>query len=79
VAKTPYRRLLEAGVLDEATRRTLQQLYEHLDPLRLLSQIDELLERLKRLAVLDPISKEILARKSRALEDVLAREHRTAG
>jgi hypothetical protein len=78
-ARTPYQRLLKAKVLDEAKQRTLKELYSRLNPLRLLSEIEEQMERLKRMAVLDPVTKEILARKKRVLEETLERETKTAG
>jgi len=48
--QTPYRRLLAAGVLDEAKRSELVTLYERLNPIRLQAQIDESLEALWKLA-----------------------------
>jgi hypothetical protein len=50
VAKTPYQRLLQAGVLEEAERLSLEQEYQSLNPVRLKSQIDAALEKLWKLA-----------------------------
>jgi hypothetical protein len=49
-AKTPYQRLLEAGILAEAKQRELATTYHGLNPVLLLKQIDENLECLWRLA-----------------------------
>ena len=56
-ARTPYRRLLDAGVLDEGGQERLRQLYLSLNPLRLRAEIDAALERLWRLAERGPVSK----------------------
>jgi transposase InsO family protein len=48
--KTPYRRLLATGVLDEAKQAELRDLYERLNPVRLQTRIDESLEALWKLA-----------------------------
>jgi hypothetical protein len=45
-ARTPYQRLLESGVLTEAKRAELAAIYHGLNPVSLLRQIDENLERL---------------------------------
>jgi hypothetical protein len=45
-ARTPYQRLLEAGVLTEVKRAELAAIYHGLNPVSLLRQIDENLERL---------------------------------
>jgi len=50
VAKTPYQRLLEAGVLTEAKQQELAATYHGLNPVLLLKQINENLECLWRLA-----------------------------
>lgn len=50
LAKTPYQRLLETGVLEEAKRRSLEQEYQSLNPVHLKSQIDAALEALWKLA-----------------------------
>ena len=49
-AQTPYRRLLESGVLTEAKRQELAATYNHLNPVLLLKQINENLEHLWNLA-----------------------------
>ncbi len=45
-ARTPYRRLLGSGVLAEGQRKALATQYERLNPVRLLSQINQELEKL---------------------------------
>ena len=49
-ARTPYQRLLEAGVLTEAKRQELTAMYYGLNPVSLLKQISENLECLWKLA-----------------------------
>jgi hypothetical protein len=49
-ARTPYRRLLEAGVLTEAKQQELVAMYYGLNPVSLLRQINENLEHLWALA-----------------------------
>ena len=49
-ARTPYQRLLEAGVLAEAKQQELAAVYHGLNPVLLLQQINENLECLWRLA-----------------------------
>ena len=49
-AQTPYQRLLAAGVLDEAQRQSLAELYHGLNPVTLRAQIDETLNVLWKLA-----------------------------
>jgi hypothetical protein len=49
-ARTPYQRLLEAGVLTEAKQQELAATYHGLNPVSLLKQINENLERLWALA-----------------------------
>ena len=49
-ARTPYQRLLEAGVLTEAKQQELAAMYHGLNPVSLLRQINENLERLWTLA-----------------------------
>lgn len=49
-AQTPYQRLLEAGVLGEADRQALEQLYRSLNPVELRAKIDRELDVLWRLA-----------------------------
>ena len=45
-ARTPYRRLLESGVLAEGQQKALAKQYERLNPVRLLGQINQALEKL---------------------------------
>lgn len=49
-ARTPYQRLLEAGVLKAAQRASLERLYRSLNPVRLRAEIDAALETLWKLA-----------------------------
>jgi len=49
-ARTPYQRLLEAGVVTEAKRQELAATYHGLNPVTLLKQINENLESLWNLA-----------------------------
>jgi hypothetical protein len=49
-ARTPYERLLEAGVLGEEKRGELERLYQKLNPVGLRREIDEALELLWKLA-----------------------------
>ena len=49
-ARTPYQRLFEAGVLTEAKRQELAATYNGLNPVLLLRQINDNLERLWTLA-----------------------------
>ena len=50
-ARTPYQRLLEAGMLTEAKQQELAATYHGLNPVLLLKQINSNLEQLWRLAV----------------------------
>ena len=50
MARTPYQRLLEAGVLTEAKQQGLAAIYYGLNPISLLAQINQNLERLWNLA-----------------------------
>ena len=50
MTRTPYQRLLEAGVLTEAERQELAASYHGLNPIALLRQINQNLERLWALA-----------------------------
>ena len=45
-ARTPYRRLLHSGVLSEGSQKALATQYERLNPVRLLSQINQALDQL---------------------------------
>ena len=49
-ARTPYQRLLEAGVLTEAKQQEVAATYHGLNPVLLLKQINSNLEQLWRLA-----------------------------
>ena len=49
-AKTPYRRLLGSGVLAQEQQDALKARHQGLNPVRLLSQINQALERLWRMA-----------------------------
>lgn len=49
-AQTPYQRLLEADVLTEAKKQELTATYHHLNPVVLLTQINDNLESLWKLA-----------------------------
>jgi len=49
-AQTPYQRLLKAGILTEAKRQELAVIYHGLNPVSLLKQINENLERLWAMA-----------------------------
>ena len=49
-ARTPYQRLLEAGVLTEAEQQELAAIYRHLNPVSVLRQINQNLEHLWILA-----------------------------
>lgn len=50
MARTPYQRLLDAGVLTEAKQQELAATYHGLNPVQLLKQINSSLEQLWRLA-----------------------------
>lgn len=73
-ARTPYRRLIETGVLEESMRETLHKLYDRLNPVDLLTEMHELIRRLRRMAIVDPITKELLARGSKLAD--LPQPHR---
>lgn len=49
-ARTPYQRLLESGVLEDAARRRLEETYHGMNPVSLRRQIGAALERLWQLA-----------------------------
>jgi len=51
-AKTPYKRLLESGVLTESKQQELAATYHGLNPVLLLKQTNQNLECLWKLAVL---------------------------
>ena len=50
VAKTPYQRILEAGVMEESKRHSLEMEYLSLNPALLRSKIEQALEALWRLS-----------------------------
>ena len=50
-ARTPYRRLLESGVLTTQQRYALRERYHSLNPVRLLSRINQTLDQLWTLAL----------------------------
>jgi hypothetical protein len=50
IARTPYRRLLESGELSDSQREAIAQQYQRLDPVQLLSQVNQALERLWTMA-----------------------------
>jgi hypothetical protein len=50
MARTPYQRLLQSGVLTEAKKQELAATYRGLNPIQLLEQINESLECLWKLA-----------------------------
>jgi hypothetical protein len=50
MAQTPYQRLLETGVLTQAKQQELAAIYHGLNPVSLLTQINQNLERLWTLA-----------------------------
>ncbi len=50
MARTPYQRLLDSGVLKEAKQQELAATYHGLNPVLLLKQINENLESLWKLA-----------------------------
>ena len=49
-ARTPYRRLLESGVLAREQQDALAMQYQRLNPVRLLGQINQVLEKLWEMA-----------------------------
>ena len=66
-AQTPYQRLLKAGVLTETKRQELAATYHHLNPVTLLRQINENLERLWALADYPTYREERKVKTSKAL------------
>jgi hypothetical protein len=50
-AQTPYQRLLASGAVNEAQQEALAAFYTQADPVRLLTQINQALERLWSLAI----------------------------
>jgi hypothetical protein len=53
-ARTPFQRLVAAGVLSPADRQRLEAIYHALDPVRLLHQVQALQDALWRHAVVSP-------------------------
>ena len=49
-ARTPYQRVLESGVLTPEQQDVMAQQYQRLNPVKLLSQINQALEHLWSLA-----------------------------
>ena len=52
--RTPYRRLLEQGVLSPDQQLRLEQVYQNTNPVKLLKDINKELERLWLLAHAQP-------------------------
>jgi hypothetical protein len=50
IAQTPYQRLLKSGVLNESKKAELEAIYNGLNPVRLLKQINDNLDQLWKLA-----------------------------
>jgi hypothetical protein len=50
-AKTPYRRLLNYGILTEEKKKELSEIYENLNPLEMKRKINKLTEKLNRTIV----------------------------
>ena len=48
IAKTPYQKLVESGVINERKKEELQQYYETLNPLAMKRQINKLTEKLNK-------------------------------
>ncbi|MDO8670704.1 MAG: transposase family protein [Dehalococcoidia bacterium] len=49
VARTPYERLCRLDVIDDGQKKTMDKLYESLNPMKLRKEIDEALEKLWKL------------------------------
>ena len=60
-ARTPYQRLLDAGVLDPQKERELRDLYDSCNPLQLYDEIEAALSELWAMETTDPLS-ELAAR-----------------
>lgn len=50
-AKTPYRRLLNSGILTEEKKKELSEIYENLNPLEMKRKINKLTEKLNKTIV----------------------------
>jgi hypothetical protein len=48
-ALTPYQRVLKSGVIEEASKVQINSIYAHLNPVRLLKQINDNVEHLWQL------------------------------
>jgi hypothetical protein len=55
LARTPYQRLLAAGVLDEVARQRLEQEHQRIGPARLRRELDQALEQLWPLSERTPL------------------------
>ena len=67
LARTPYRRLLEAEVLTQEQRLGLAKQYMSLNPIHLLEQIHEALHDLGRMAIEDPTTRSMLDAQTRLI------------
>jgi hypothetical protein len=63
-AQTPYQRVLKSGVLTEASKAQLASTYAHLNPVRLLKQINDNVEHLWQLRERHPGEKILLTKES---------------
>jgi len=63
-ARTPYQRLLDAGMLTEAEKHNLAAVYHGLNPVLLLKQINGNLEQLWTLAERPPLQPKARAQKN---------------
>jgi len=63
-AQTPYQRVLKSGVLTEASKAQLASTYAHLNPVRLLKQVNENVEHLWQLRERHPSEKILLTKES---------------
>jgi len=50
-AKTPYRRLLNSGILTEEKKKELSEIYDNLNPLEMKRKINKLTEKLNKTIV----------------------------
>ena len=48
-AQTPYQRVLKSGIITQTTEAQLASIYAHLNPVRLLKQINDNVEHLWQL------------------------------
>jgi len=63
-AQTPYQRVLKSGVLTEASKAQLASTYAHLNPVRLLKQVNDNVEHLWQLRERHPGEKILLTKES---------------